>query len=241
MRIDILPHMTVAVLIGGIAFVVGLGYLGHEIASMRQSGIVTVRGAAEMPVEADLATWRLMVTTSGNDLNQTQAEFARNIASIRTFLTQQGLPDTDIENLSVQVADAQANQYREYRAGEGAPARFAITGGVLVRTSDLKAIQTAKNEQGKLLAGGVVITSSDGPNYAFSSLSDAKPDLVANATKEARKAAIQFASVNGLSLKKMVSARQGSVEILGRDAFLGEAEQIHKTLRVVTTVDYQVE
>jgi hypothetical protein len=227
-----------AAAIAGVAFVAGLAVLGGNITSLHRDGIITVRGAAELPVEADLATWRIMIGQSGNDLKGTQTTFAANLQVVRDFLVKNGLKDEEIENQPVQVNDANANQYR---SGPAPSARYNINGGVLVRSGNLEAVQKAKSQLAEMGQQGVVISGSEGPNYAFSSLSQSKPELVAQSTREARKAALQFAEGNNLSVKRLVSARQGSVEILGRDTFLPEPEQVHKVLRVVTTVDYQLE
>jgi hypothetical protein len=64
--------------------------------------------------------------------------------------------------------------------------------------------------------------------------------LVSRATGEAYKSAEQFAKDSGARVGGIRRARQGSVEVLGRDGFLQESEQVNKILRVVTTVDYDL-
>jgi hypothetical protein len=71
-------------------------------------------------------------------------------------------------------------------------------------------------------------------------LNEAKPELISKATAVARLAAEQFAKDSGQHVGGIRRARQGSVEIMGRDSFTSEAEQPAKILRVVTTVDYDL-
>ena len=225
-----------AVLAGGAMLIAAAFVLGHQISTWRLAPpVVTVRGAAELPVQADLATWTLGVSSSNDDLRVAQGEITRSLGLIRQFLIGHGLKDDEIEMQSLSVNDAKANQYNQANGP-----RFTVAGGLLVRTGNLDGVRQAKNALNELVGQGVILTNSYGPNYAFTKLSDAKPDLTSKATAEARKAAEQFAKDSGEGLGAIRSARQGSVEILGRDGNMGESEQVNKTLRVVTTVDYEL-
>ena len=223
--------------IAAIALVAGAFVLGNQIASIKTADrTVQVRGASELPVSADLATWALNVSASGNDLSATQKQLSGDLVKIRAFMAKNGVKPEEIEMGSLSVSDAQANQYNN---NQGAP-RFVVTGGVTVRTANLDGIGKAKNSLDELLGQGVVLTNSYGPNFAFTKLNEAKLDLVSRATGEAYKAAEQFAKDSGAKVGGIRRARQGSVEVLGRDSFVGESEQVNKVLRVVTTVDYDL-
>lgn len=211
--------------------------LGGQIASIRTADrVVTVRGAAEIPAVADLATWALGVTATGNDLAEVQRQLDGNIKKIKVFLKKYDVKDEEIENANVTVSDALANQYNNNLNGM----RYSVSSGVNVRTANLEGVAKAKNNLSDLLAEGVVLSNSYGPNYAFTKLNEAKLDLISQATAAARQSAAQFAKDSGTKLGGIRRARQGSVEILGRDGFMGEAEQVNKILRVVTTVDYDI-
>ncbi|PZP38793.1 MAG: SIMPL domain-containing protein [Pseudomonas fluorescens] len=169
-------------------------------------------------------------------MSTVQQQMRGDIGKIRAFLAEQGIPAADIETASVSVSDAQANQYSNTTAN----ARFVVTGGITVRSANLEGIAKAKNALDELLGQGVVLTNSYGPNYAFTKLNETKLDLVSHATAEAYKAAEQFAKDSGAKVGGIKRATQGSVQVLGRDSFMGESEQVNKVLRVVTTVDYSL-
>lgn len=211
--------------------------LGSQIASIRTADrTVQVKGSAEMPVVADLATWSLNFSASGNDLAAVQKAMGANLDGARAFLAKYGIAGDEVEAQSLSVQDADANPYANNRSGP----RFTMNGGLVVRTPKLDAVVQAKNHLGELVGRGVILTNSYGPNYSFSGLNDKKPALISQATAEARKAAEQFAHDSGAGVGGIKRARQGSVEILGRDSFSGESEQVNKVLRVVTTVDYDL-
>src|SRR6185436_17205566 len=135
-----------------------------------------------------------------------------------------------------------ANQY----GGAAAPTRFIINVTVMVRTSEPAKIREAGQRVGDLVAAGVVLSSGGpgfgGPTYLFTRLNDFKPPMIAEATANARKAAEEFARQSGSAVGGIRRASQGVFEILPRDPSPGMMQegQIQKTLRVVTTVEYQL-
>lgn len=232
------PTKQMNILLAVITVLAFAWILGGQIASLRLADrTVTVRGAAEMPVVADLATWSLNFSSVNNDLAVAQRELGQNIEKTRKFLQSFGIRADEIEVQSVSVMDSLANAYGNDYANRP---RYTVSGGLTVRTTSLEGAMEAKNDLGKLIGSGVVLTGSYGPNFAFTQLNDKKLELVSRATAEAQKAAVQFAKDSGSKLGGIRRARQGSVEILGRDSFVGEAEQVNKVLRVVTTVEYDV-
>ena len=73
--------------------------------------------------------------------------------------------------------------------------------------------------------------------YIFTGLNDLKPSMIEEATKNAREVAEKFARDSDASVGKIRTARQGLFTINDRDE---NTPQI-KTVRVVTTIDFQSE
>ena len=98
------------------------------------------------------------------------------------------------------------------------------------------------------MAAGVVLSSGGeygggGPTFIFTGLNDLKPAMIAEATARAREAAEQFARDSKSRIDGIRRANQGTFEILARDRAQGITEegQLAKTVRVVSTVDYNLE
>ena len=70
--------------------------------------------------------------------------------------------------------------------------------------------------------------------YEFTGLNDVKPQMIEEATKNARAAAEKFAKDSGSTLGKIRRASQGQFQIFDRDA----NTRWIKNVRVVTTVEY---
>ena len=110
---------------------------------------------------------------------------------------------------------------------------------MLVRTEAIDAVKQAMPRVGELISQGVVLS----PNYnyrtefLFTELEDIKPEMIAAATADARKAAKQFAQDSGSRVGAIRSASQGYFSISDLDSYTPDIKRV----RVVTTIDYALE
>lgn len=79
--------------------------------------------------------------------------------------------------------------------------------------------------------------------YSFTDLNRIKPAMVAEATRDARSAAEQFAKDSGTRVGAIRQATQGYFTIEARDGEeggWGVADTPYKKVRVVTTIDFSI-
>lgn len=222
--------LTLAVGIAGAGMLVG-----RSLAVMRTADRhVTVRGLSEREVAADLALWPIVFNATGDDLTAVQAELDRDEATVRAFLADQGFQPGDVSVSIPRVTDHQAFGGR----GEGAQ-RYMAEVSLTLRSSDVERVRTAMQASGVLVRQGVAVLRSYeyNPQFLFTQLESIKPDMIAEATRDARRAAEQFAHDSGSRVGAIRSAQQGYFSIEDRDAYSPE----HKRVRVVTTVQYFLE
>ena len=236
----ILGSLIVAAGIALAGYFVAQGFMGARLADR----FVTVKGISEREVEADVAIWPLRVVASDNDLARAHASIEASMAQIRAFLGRHEIDAAQAQVSGFSVSDAQANQYR---SGEGGN-RFVINQTLVVRSSEPAKVLAASAKVGELVAAGVVLSSGGeygggGPAFLFTGLNSVKPAMIAEATSRAREAAEQFARDSGSRIGGIRRANQGTFEILPRDRAPGITEegQLAKTVRVVSTVDYNLE
>lgn len=214
--------------------------VGSGIRSFRSADrFVTVKGVAEKEVKANLALWPIRVTATSNSLQEAQGQMASDAAAVRRFFESGGIPADAIEVQGVEAIDLLAQAYRQGTP----PSRFIVAQTLMVRTGDVDRIAALNQRIGEIVAAGVVMSAEGGPQgpfYLFTQLNDIKPSMIAEATKNARAAAEQFAQDSGSPLGAIRQASQGLFQILPRDAAPGQTEekQVLKTVRVVSTVDY---
>ena len=201
---------------------------------------VTVKGVSERDVTSDVALWPLRFVSTNDDLKQAQAAIKQSHQQVLTFLERHGIDAKAAEVQKLEVNDLLANPYRSGPA----QSRYIITETLMVRTDEPETVQKASQAVGELVDEGVVLSSTGGPaigpTFLFTRLSELKPEMIAEATAEARRAAEQFAKDSGSEIGAIRRANQGVFVILARDRAPGimEGSQLHKTVRVVATIEY---
>jgi len=233
------------------AAALGLGVLGAGLAigdgfveARAPERTVTVKGLAERDVEADLAIWTLSFVATGDDLATVQREVEDDERLVRAFFERGGLSEDAVSVQSLGVEDRLANVYQRGPINS----RFIVRKTLLVRTTDVAAVAERSQNASELVRDGVVLSGDHGPwsnqpTYLFTQLTDVKPEMIAEATRNARRAAEQFAADANTKVGAIVHAQQGLFQILARDDApqLQQPAQRHKTVRVVSTIRFALE
>jgi hypothetical protein len=192
---------------------------------------VTVRGLAERDVTADLATWTIAYSATAYDLATAQSEIDHDTAAIRDFFGGLGFPTDALQPTGVNVS-----QFTQ----DGA-IHFTVRQRMSLRSNDIARAERAVRRQFELVRRGVALEEGSGIVYTFTRLNDIKPAMVAEATKDARAAAEQFAKDSGTGVGGVKSATQGYFSIEPRDGEQGGwggSDSPFKKVRVVTTIDF---
>lgn len=240
-----------AVILGvllAIGLIVGGWVLGAEIKAIRLGDrYVTVRGLVERNVKSDLAIWSLGFKGAGDDLSVVYEKTETDRKNILQFLAEQNIKPEEIELGQIRVVDTQANEY----GGARAPHRYVVEQRITVRTGRVDDVAAAAQKTMLLLRKGVVLNSNmgEGLSYKFTGLNTIKPDMITEATRNARAAADRFALDSGSTVGSIRQANQGVFSILpagsatpeGEGGGYGADASIMKTVRVVTSVQYYLE
>jgi len=227
-----------------LGLVIGGWFIGQGFSEGRaDSRFVTVKGISERDVKADTALWPIRFVATNDVLAQAQSNIKRSHEKVLAFLNDHGIAESATEVQQLEVTDRLANPY----GNQGGPSRYIIAETIMVRTEDPDLVAAASQAVGELVDAGVVLSSQggpqSGPTYLFTKLSDLKPEMIAEATANARRSAEQFAQDSGAELGSIRRANQGLFVILPRDRAMGimEQGQLNKTVRVVSTLDFYLE
>ncbi len=204
---------------------------------------VTVKGLATKDVMADLAVWSINFTAVSDDLPTAQAQLDASAAKVLAYFKSQGFNDDEMRLASITVTDKQAQTYGSDTSGGP---RYILAQAFSMRTSNIENMVKASQNIATLIKDGVLLGQPNGgfnpaPQYLFTKLNDVKPEMIAEATKNARNSAEQFAKDSGQKVGQIRSANQGIFEILARDPSVVENETPKKSVRVVSTIDYYLE
>jgi len=232
---------SLATLIFGGTLAVGMigggALIGRGLFAARASErVVTVKGLAEREVPANLAMWPIVFSTTGNDLVTVQATLDASAKKVFAFLDARGFTPTEYGLSSPRVTDREAQGGR--MRGEAGD-RYVAEQTVTLRSGKITPVKVAMQQSGELIREGVALVRSYEYNttFLYTALDTIKPAMIAEATKDARKAAEQFARDSESRVGAIRTAQQGYFDIQDRDAFSPEVKRV----RVVTTVQYFLE
>ncbi|MBL8197455.1 MAG: SIMPL domain-containing protein [Chromatiales bacterium] len=213
------------------------GYLvGNALIESRTSERrVSVRGLSEREVPANLVLWPIVFSVTSDDLVDLQRQADVGVVKVRAFLGD-AFPAEQISVSPPRVQDREA----QGMSGDGRQRdRYMAEVVVTVRTDQIDAARKAIERSGELVKQGVAVIRSYeySTQYLYTDLEKVKPEMIAEATKDARRAAEQFAQDSGSTVGAIRTAQQGLFSIEDRDQFSPQLKRI----RVVTTVDYYLE
>lgn len=206
------------------------------------SNVVTVKGLAEMEVKADLAIWNIKYVVTGDSLQTTQQEIARQRQIVYNFLEQQGIAKEEISEGRVETNDLLANPYR---SNNDMTYRFIVSQTLTVSTNNVDLVDKALRQNGELVAQGITFDNQYGSpvSYIFTGLNQIKPQMLEEATKNAAAAAAEFAKSSDSKVGRIRRASQGVFSIMPKVEApdISESQSIAKKVRVVSTIEYWLE
>lgn len=233
--------MKNAHLLPALIIALGLAIAGYFVGDTFLKGkkfdrFVSVKGLSEREVPADLAVWPVNIVLMGNDLQTLRQQIERQNQTVYQFFMDQGFTAEEVTRGVVNMADAQANIYNNapYSAN-----RYLAKSEFTVRTTDIPKLQKALAESLQLLSAGILFGSKNEwqpIEYIFTGLNELKPEMIEEATRNAREVADKFARDSNSSVGEIRVARQGQFSISDRDV---NTPQI-KVVRVVSTIDFQL-
>lgn len=198
--------------------------------------VVHVKGLSEIEVPANKVIWPLVYKELGNDLPSLYKDIRRTNEAIVQFLTQKGIEASEISVNAPEIIDQKADRYNS----NPVPDRYNVTSVITVTSTKVELVRQMIGEQSELLKQGIAITGGDyryNVQYEFTGLNDVKPQMIEEATQNARTSAEKFAKDSDSQLGKIKSANQGQFSISDRDA----NTPYIKRIRVVTSIDYLLE
>ncbi|MBP5161129.1 MAG: SIMPL domain-containing protein [Alphaproteobacteria bacterium] len=202
---------------------------------------VKVKGLAEKDVVSDLAIWNIRFQAADNNLAMAKKHIEQQEKTIKKFLSDAGFNEDEIIVQGLTMQDAYADAYRDKSS---ISARYTLNQALTIRSTQVDLISRLYPQIGDLVSQGVSFnTYGNGVSYLFTRLNEVKPQMLKEATQNARQAADEFAKNSQSKVGKIRSASQGVFSILPREEVPEQTErdQINKKIRVVSTVEYYLE
>lgn len=223
----------------GLAIMTGLIILGAmfptAVKMFREyDRTVNVKGLCETEVKADKVIWPIVYKVMSDDLQSIYSQTDASNAIVVEFLKAGGINPDEISISVPEISDKLSNEY----GGNNRVFRYIAKNVITVCTSDVDAVLELMSKQSALLKRGIVIGGNDDwshrVEFKYEGLNSIKPQMIEEATKNAREAAEKFANDSGSTLGKIKNASQGTFTIDSRDSYTPYIKRV----RVVTNVTY---
>ena len=207
------PHLFGV--LAGLALAAGLVFAALVFANawtrISESQVINVTGSARKNVRSDLVIWRASFSADATTLLEAQKKLREDFAHVTAFLTSRGL--TEITPAAPQIREITNKQRNDdddtvvlVRVG------YRLNQSIEVRSPDVERVPKLAGDSGELLEQGVAFVS-EGFEFIYTKSGDAKVEMMAEATKDARARAEQIATQGGRSIKELRNARMGVVQI----------------------------
>ncbi|WP_333798435.1 SIMPL domain-containing protein [Rheinheimera sp.] len=214
--------------------IAGAYTLGQQLMSIKAlERTVQVKGLSERDIAADTVIWPIKFNDVGNELTALVASVEKKNEQVIAFLKLHGFTDDEISVSVPAFVDRQAG----YNDGNPNQPRFTATSIVTVYSTNVDMAHGAMQKLLELSKNGIAIAGQDYDSKAeflFTGLNSVKPQMIEEATRNAREVAEKFAADSNSRVGKIKQANQGQFSISDRDSSTPHIKKV----RVVATVDY---
>lgn len=229
-----LPVAAALVAVG--IFLGGFAIANAIIKTTEMSRVVNVKGLSVREVPADKVIWPITFKEIGNNLTDLYNTINTKNNIIISFLKDNGIDESEIIIAAPEIVDLQAERY----GNQNYLYRYNVTSIITVTSNKVNLVTKLMLLQADLIKKGVAVIVGSyqyQPTFTFTGLNDIKPQMIEEATINARTTAEKFAADSQSKLGKIKTANQGQFTISDRD---NNTPQI-KEVRVVTSVTYFLE
>jgi len=224
----------------GFFIFIGLFSLGYFIStgflkSKELERTVVAKGLSAKEVNANVVLWPIKFSSTTETLDELAKKIESDTNKILEFLKKYGVKKEDITINSPSIVDKLASLYID--GNSNPPLRYLANRIINVYSQDIEKIREVSGKMFELSQQGIVFSIDDWDTkieYLYTKLNEIKPQMIEEATANAREVAQKFAQDSNSKLGKIKRASQGQFEITSRDK---NSEHI-KNLRVVSTIEY---
>jgi len=230
MTMDMKNNTGLFIMIGLIAIALSLPVCITKFKASERT--VSVRGLCEREVPADKAIWPISFKVVGNDLSLLYRDIESKTTVVRDYLYQGGIEAEDITVALPKISDKYAQEY----GGNDRTYRYVASCTITVCSTSVDKVLALMASQSDLIKKDIVLCNEwdSTPRFNFEGLNALKPEMIEEATKNAREAAEKFAKDSGSRLGRIKTASQGVFSIEDRDSNTPSIKKV----RVVTNVTY---
>jgi hypothetical protein len=236
---------TISTIAAALILAVGMGYglslVGTGL-SARSGNAITVTGSAKTSAVADNAVWTLNVSEMSQQVSVAVGKVGTSVDALSKYLVKGGLSSDAIE-----IGGVTTYANNEYVNGNstGRVVSYQANQNVTVRSKDVQLIKKLSNGMGSLLQTGVNINNY-GPQFYVSNLDKLRPQLLAEATVDAKERGLSITKAVDSELGPVLAVTSGPVQVTQPDSVdasaggMYDTSSIEKSVSVTVSVSFKV-
>lgn len=219
----------------------GMRLVGEGL-SAKAGNAITITGQAKTSATADKVVWILNAQENARNVGNAVQNVEKSVAALKAYLTKGGIAADEIE-----VGGVNTYANNEYKNGNmtGVILSYTANQNVTVRTTNVDKVKGLSNGIGALLQTGVNVNNY-GPQYYVSNLSKLRPQLLADAMKDAKLRGETMTKAVGTKLGPVMAVTGGPVQVTAPDSTdisaggMYDTTTIPKTVTVTVSVSFKV-
>jgi hypothetical protein len=203
------------------------------------SQVISVTGSAHQDVTSDLAVWTAAFSAEADQLSEAQRQLKADAGRVTDFFQQRGITNAEISAINIQRLRSSGNDDNSKTVG------YRLRQTLRLESADVARVVELQQQSSSLVDAGVELDDL-GIEFIYTRLAEAKIDMLAAATKDARARAEQIASEGGRNIRALRSARMGVFQVTPRNTSDTSAEGINdttsreKTIRAIVTANFSL-
>lgn len=208
---------------------------------VKNSQFISVKGSSRRDVQSDLVIWKGSFMAEAATLLEAQTKLKADADKVEQFLRARDMTNSVFAPIVIEVVTGSLNESsglsRQVRVG------YRLTQKVRVESGEVARMQRLDTETTSLVQAGVLFTTEP-PKFIYSRAGDAKIEMLAEATEDARARAIQIASRGGRDLAGLHDAAMGIFQITPRHDSetswegMNDTSSVDKTITAVVTASF---
>lgn len=228
-----------ASILGGLLAVglISIGILlGNSIVKFKKlDRSVKVKGLAEREVKASKAIWPITFYNESNTIDELYKQIEVSTDKLLVYLKARDFKGSEITKGVPNITD---NYTYNYNNTNKIKFRYRSKRTITVYTDSVDNVLKTKEDIINLGKRGIIVQGYDDygskTEFVYTGLNSIKPEMIEEATKNAREVALKFAKDSKSRLGKIKSANQGQFSIYNRDSNTPHIKKV----RVVSTLNY---
>lgn len=206
-----------------------------------ESQSITVTGSAKRAVISDLVVWNGSYSVEAATLVDAQRALGEARARVQAFVAENGVQSGEYSSIQIDELKESArgeDGYTRYR-----PAGYKLVQGVLIKSTNITDVLKMDRETPRLVERGVIFTASP-PQFIYTRAGEAKVEMLAEATRDARARAEQIASQGEARVSQLRAAKMGVFQITAEysnDTSWGgmyDTSSLNKTITAVVNATF---